>query len=188
MAQLYYTYGAMNSGKSIDILKVPHNYEEQGKKVALFTTAIDTRSGKGKVSSRIKPMERDANVIHEDSNIYEMVKEIHTKDPIVCILVDECQFLSAEQAHQVAQVVDELDVPAMVYGLKNDFENKLFEGSEAFLILADKIAEVKTICWYCNKKATMNLRTNNELTGQIAVGGNEDYRSVCRKHYIALHQ
>ena len=53
MAQLYFKYGSMNSGKSIEILKVAHNYEEQGKPVLIMTSSLDTRAGVGIVASRI---------------------------------------------------------------------------------------------------------------------------------------
>ncbi|WP_025728933.1 thymidine kinase [Atopobacter phocae] len=184
MAQLYFKYGAMNSGKSIDILKVAHNYEEQNKKVVLMTSAIDTRTKVGEISSRIG-LRRDAHVIEDDTNIFEIVKNL--PGPIYCVLLDEAQFLSQAHVHQLMQIVDELDIPVMAYGLKNDFQNKLFEGSRELLLQADKIEEMKTICWFCHKKATMNLRLSDGrpvYTGeQIQIGGNESYWPVCRKHY-----
>lgn len=188
MAQLFYKHGTMNSGKSIEILKVAHNYEEQGKRVLLFSPTVDTRSGIAKISSRVKTMERDVTPLSATDNVFRIIQDANILDAVTCVLIDECQFLTREQANQCARVVDELHIPVMVFGLKNDFNNQLFEGSEAFLILADKIEEVKTICWYCNKKATMNLRVNTELTGQIAIGGNDDYKAVCRHHYTSLRQ
>ncbi|MCC9681269.1 thymidine kinase, partial [Streptococcus agalactiae] len=105
-----------------------------------------------------------------------------------CILIDECQFLSKKNVYDLARVVDDLDVPVMAFGLKNDFQNNLFEGSKHLLLLADKIDEIKTICQYCSKKATMVLRTENGKPvyegDQIQIGGNETYIPVCRKHYF----
>ncbi|MCC9782259.1 thymidine kinase, partial [Streptococcus agalactiae] len=104
------------------------------------------------------------------------------------ILIDECQFLSKKNVYDLARVVDDLDVPVMAFGLKNDFQNNLFEGSKHLLLLADKIDEIKTICQYCSKKATMVLRTENGKPvyegDQIQIGGNETYIPVCRKHYF----
>ncbi|RHH71466.1 MULTISPECIES: thymidine kinase [Vagococcus] len=185
MAQLFFKYGAMNSGKTIEILKVAHNYEEQNKPVVLMTSGLDTRDEIGIVSSRIG-LRREAIPIFHDTNIYDTVSEMANKP--YCILVDESQFL--EQAHvvQFARIVDELDIPVMAFGLKNDFKNELFEGSKYLLLYADKIEELKTICWFCHKKATMNLRMDNNkpvYTGeQIQIGGNEAYYPVCRKHYV----
>ncbi|RLK64192.1 thymidine kinase [Atopobacter sp. AH10] len=185
MAQLYFKYGAMNSGKSIDILKVAHNYEEQAKPVLLMTSHVDTRTGRGKIASRIG-IERDAVVIDEETDIVQIVKDLPHK--IYCLILDEAQFLSKKHVHQLAQVVDELRIPVMAYGLKNDFQNNLFEGSRELLLFADKIEEIKTICWFCPKKATMNLRMADGrpvYTGeQIQIGGNESYWPVCRKHYL----
>ena len=185
MAQLFFKYGAMNSGKSIDVLKVAHNYEEQGKPVVLLTSGVDTRSGRGTIASRIG-LERKVYPIMKDTDVYEYVKNIDHR--IYCVLIDEAQFLSKEHVLQLTRIVDELNIPVMTFGLKNDFRNELFEGSKYLLIYADKIEEMKTICWFCPHKATMNLRM---LDGhpvyegeQVQIGGNESYFPVCRKHYF----
>lgn len=184
MAQLYYRYGTMNSGKSIEILKVAYNYEEQGKPVVLLTSALDTRDGIGWVSSRIG-LKRQAKPISSDTDIFGYIENLPDKP--FCVLVDECQFLTKGNVFDLARVVDELDVPVMAFGLKNDFRNHLFEGSRELLLLADKIEEIKTICQYCSKKATMVLRTKDGQPvyegQQVQIGGNETYVSVCRKHY-----
>lgn len=182
MAQLYFKYGSMNSGKSIDILKTKHNYEEQGKTTMLFTSKIDNRSGEGVVASRIG-IKSKAIPIDEKTNIFKIVKA----NLVDCVLVDEAQFLNKKHVYQLAKIVDELNIPVIAYGLKNDFQNKLFEGSRYLLILGDKLEEIKSICHFCPRKATMALRLENgkpvyEGT-QIQIGGNESYLSVCRKHW-----
>ncbi|MCQ9209223.1 thymidine kinase [Granulicatella seriolae] len=185
MAQLFFKYGAMNSGKSIEILKVAHNYEEQNKSVMLFTSAIDDRDQMGFVSSRIG-VRREAIPIFDETDIISIVKEQANKP--ACILIDESQFLSKQHILDLATIVDELGVPVMAFGLKNDFQNELFEGSKYLLLYADKIEEIKTICWYCHKKANMNMRVVDGkpiYTGQqIQIGGNESYYPVCRYHYF----
>ena len=185
MAQLYYKYGTMNSGKTIEILKVAHNYEEQGKPVVIMTSALDTRDGYGIVSSRIG-MRREAVAITDNMDIFNFIKNLPEKP--YCVLIDESQFLSKENVNDLARVVDDLDIPVMAFGLKNDFQNHLFEGSRELLLLADKIEEIKTICQFCSKKATMVLRTENGKPvyegNQIQIGGNETYIPVCRKHYF----
>ena len=185
MAQLYYKYGTMNSGKTIEILKVAHNYEEQGKPVVIMTSALDTRDGFGKVSSRIG-MKREAVAIDDEMDILGFIEKMNPKP--YCVLIDEAQFLRRHHVYDLARVVDELGVPVMAFGLKNDFRNELFEGSKHLLLLADKIEEIKTICQYCSKKATMVLRTQDGKPTyegeQIQIGGNETYIPVCRKHYF----
>lgn len=184
MAKLYFKYGAMNSGKSIEIIKVAHNYEEQNKPVKIFTSAIDNRKGVGMVASRTG-FEREAIAVTAEMNIYDVVAKSEQK--LFCILIDEAQFLSKEHIIQLTQIVDELNIPVMAFGLKNDFSNHLFEGSKYLLLYADKIEEIKTICWYCHKKAIMNLRIHNGKPvyegEQIQIGGNESYIPVCRKCY-----
>lgn len=185
MAQLFFKYGAMNSGKSIEIIKVAHNYEEQNKQVLIFTSSVDDRYQTGYVASRIG-LKRKAIPIDEKMNIFDVVKE--RKDGLSCILVDEVQFVTKEHVLQMAQIVDELHIPVMGFGLKNDFQNNLFEGSKYMLLYADKIEEMKTICWFCEKKAIMALRVdeNNKPVregDQIKIGGNDSYYPVCRKHH-----
>lgn len=183
MAQLFFKYGAMNSGKSIEILKVAHNYEEQNKSVLIFTSGIDTRDEIGYVSSRIG-LRRKAIPIFDDTDVYQIVKEYRPKP--YCVLVDEAQFLKKEHVLQLADIVDYLNTPVMAFGLKNDFKNDLFEGSQYLLLYADKIEEMKTICWFCERKATMNLRIDDNgkpvYSGeQIQIGGNDKYYPVCRR-------
>ncbi|HFI0445898.1 thymidine kinase [Streptococcus suis] len=186
MAQLYYKYGTMNSGKTIEILKVAHNYEEQGKPVVIMTSALDTRDAFGVVSSRIG-MRRDAVAIEDDMDVFHFIEKMEPRP--YCVLIDEAQFLRRHHVYELAKVVDELNVPVMAFGLKNDFQNHLFEGSRELLLLADKIEEIKTICQYCSKKATMVLRTQDGKPTyegeQIQIGGNETYIPVCRKHYFS---
>lgn len=187
MAQLYFKYGTMNSGKTIEILKVAHNYEEQGKRVLIMTSAVDTRDGVGMVSSRIG-MRREALAIDDDFDVFGFIQEEQKQEELYCVLIDEAQFLKRHHVFALARVVDELDIPVMAFGLKNDFRNELFEGSKYLLLFADKIEEIKTICHYCSKKATMVLRMQDGHPmydgEQIQIGGNETYVSVCRRHYF----
>ena len=177
----------MNSGKSIDILKVAHNYEEQGKPVELLTSGVDNRAGRGVIASRIG-LKRRVTPVMKDTNVYELVKNVLADHKIYCVLIDEAQFLTKEHVLQLTKIVDELGIPVMTFGLKNDFRNELFEGSKYLLIYADKIEEMKTICWFCPHKATMNLRIHNGKPvyegDQVQIGGNESYYPVCRKHYF----
>ncbi len=187
MAQLYFRYGTMNSGKSIEVLRVAHNYEEQGKKVLLFSPAIDNRFGTGKVSSRVG-LQREAIVVDADT---DMLAFARTERPS-CIIVDEAQFLRKEQVLTLTRIVDELGIPVLAYGLRSDFVGALFEGSRELFAWADKIEEIKTICWYCEKKALMNMRLKDNVPvfegEQIQIGGNESYLPVCRKCYVRIRK
>ena len=193
MSQLFFRYGAMSSGKTIEILKVAHNYEAQGRKIALMTSGLDNRSGVGTVASRIG-LHRKAIPITEDMNLFTYNKKMNSHDladgkgKLACVLIDEAQFLKRHHVLECAKIVDEFNIPVMAFGLKNDFQNHLFEGSENLLIFADKIEEMKTICHYCGHKATMNLRVNNGKPvyegEQVQIGGDESYYPVCRYHYF----
>ena len=185
MAQLYYRYSTMNAGKSIELIKVAYNYEERGKHVLTLVPAIDNRYGTGLITSRIG-IQREAMIVSDDTNILELYMRENEKQKIDCILIDECQFLKKHHIQELVEIVDSCEVPVLAYGLKNDFRNELFEGSYYLLIYADKIEEIKTICW-CGRKATMVARVVDgrivKQGEQIVVGGNDMYISLCRKHY-----
>ncbi|MBP1965128.1 thymidine kinase [Paenibacillus aceris] len=184
MAKLYFRYGTMNSGKSIEVLRVAHNYEEQGKKVLLLTSVVDDRFGVGKVVSRIG-MQKNAIVVDDTLDMVELAKNELPN----CILVDEAQFLTKHQVAQLIEIVDDLNIPVIAYGLRADFMGQLFEGSTALIAAADTIEEIKTVCWYCDKKAIMNMRCKDGEPifhgEQIQIGGNESYVPVCRKCYAS---
>ncbi|MFX0560825.1 thymidine kinase [Tepidibacillus infernus] len=184
MAQLFFRYGAMNASKTIQLLTVAHNYEQSGKKATVFTPAIDDRYGVGKVTSRVG-ISREAVPVYDDTDIFKMVDNEEIKPD--CVLVDEGQFLKPYHVTQLTHIVDQLNIPVIVYGLLKNFKNELFEGSQQLLCEADKIEEIKTVCVYCNKKATHILKFKDGqpvYSGEaIEIGGNETYRSVCRRHY-----
>lgn len=192
MAQLIYRYSTMGAGKSLDLMKVADNYESGGRKVIIFTSALDYRFKVGYISSRIG-INRPAISIHKDQSLLSLIKN-HISDDTSCILIDEAQFLTSNQVVDLSLIVDNYDIPIIAYGLKNDFQNKLFEGSNALLCYADKIEELKTICKLCSeprkeKKATMVLRIENyepmRSGSQVKIGGDVQegcgYIPVCRK-------
>ena len=185
MAQLYYRYSTMNAGKSIELIKVAYNYEERGKNVMTLIPSTDNRYGTGVITSRIG-VQRQATIVGDETNILELFMRENEKHKIDCVLLDECQFLKKHHVQELVEIVDSFDVPVLAYGLKNDFRNELFEGSYYMLIYADKIEEIKTICW-CGRKATMVARIVDgqfvKQGQQIMVGGNDLYVSLCRKHY-----
>ena len=183
MAQLYFRYGTMNASKSMQLLTVAHNYQEQGKSVLIFYPSTDTRGDVGAVSSRIG-ISKPAIQIDDKINIISAVKSVMPD----CVLVDESQFLTKNNVLDFTRVVDELNIPVMCYGLLRDFKNQLFEGSYNLICYADKLEEIKTVCTYCNKKAIMILRFVDDKPTyegeQVQIGDNEDYKSVCRRHYF----
>lgn len=186
MAKLYFNYSSMNAGKSTILLQASHNYRERGMRTILLTSAFDDRSGKGKIGSRIG-LSSEADLFRPDTNLYDFLAEAHNQEKVDCAFVDEAQFLTEAQVWQLARVGDELKVPIMCYGLRTDFQGKLFPGSSALLAIADQLREIRTICW-CGSKATMVVRINKEGNiiedgEQIVIGGEDKYVSLCRKHW-----
>lgn len=183
MAQLYFYYGAMNAGKSTQLLQASFNYRERGMRTMLWTAAVDDRAGGGKIGSRLG-LSADAECFGPATDMFSAVEAAL---PLDCVLVDEAQFLSARQVDALAAVVDRLDVPVLAYGLRTDFQGGLFPGSARLLAVADKLIELKAVC-HCGRKATMNLRLDDEgraLTqgAQTEIGGNDRYVAVCRRHF-----
>ncbi|QSX38335.1 thymidine kinase [Shewanella sedimentimangrovi] len=189
MAQLYFYYSAMNAGKSTSLLQSSYNYRERGMNTLVMTASIDDRYGLGKVASRIG-IQSDAQVFGANDNLLDMIATAHAATPLHCVLIDESQFLAKDQVRQLTAVVDKLDIPVLCYGLRTDFQGELFSGSQYLLAWADKLVELKTIC-YCGRKANMVVRRDSlgnpvREGAQVAIGGNESYESVCRKHFQEL--
>ncbi len=186
MAKLYFNYSTMNAGKSTVLLQASHNYRERGMDTYLMTAAVDGRAGMGRIASRIGISEQ-ADTFRLDDDVFAMIETRLERGRVACVFVDEAQFLSEDQVWQLARVVDDLNLPILAYGLRVDFQGKLFPGSAALLALADEMREVRTIC-KCGRKATMVIRqdeTGNAITqgAQVQIGGNESYVSLCRKHW-----
>ncbi len=186
MAKLYFSYSTMNAGKSTVLLQASHNYGERGMKTMLFTAELDNRSKVGNISSRIGLSEK-ASTFNNDDNLFSLVEKRLKKDKISCVFIDEAQFLTDKQVWELSDVVEILNIPVMCFGLRTDFQGKLFEGSSTLLAIADELKEIKTIC-HCGKKANMVVRVDSngkvlKEGAQIEIGGNEKYISLCRKHW-----
>ncbi|WP_230530416.1 thymidine kinase [Microvirga roseola] len=187
MAKLHFIYSVMNAGKTTHLLQVRYNYIENGGNVLLCTSLIDDRFGVGKVKSRIG-LEADAIPLKKSDDIGALVSAEHAQKPVTVVLIDEVQFMTADQVRQLAWIVDELKIPVMAYGLKNNVYGTLFSDAIATIMaLAEDFQEIKQLC-HCGRKATMILKydPNGEAVRSgpvIEIGGEGRYVSVCRPHW-----
>ncbi|MGB2016880.1 MAG: thymidine kinase, partial [Candidatus Puniceispirillum sp.] len=143
MAKLYFSYSAMNAGKSTILLQASHNYQERGMDTLLLTARLDDRDGKGKIGSRIG-LQADAEMFDETTDIFALAERMSEDSDIACIMVDEAQFLTVAQVWQLSAIADELSIPVMCYGLRTDFQGQLFDGSATLLAIADVLREIRT--------------------------------------------
>lgn len=186
MAKLYFNYASMNAGKSTLLLQASYNYQERGMRTVILTAALDSRAGVGRVASRIG-LQADAIPFGDSDDLFALVDTLHREEPVACVFIDEAQFLAPDQVWQLARLADRCGIPVMAYGLRTDFQGKLFPGSQELLAIADELREVRTIC-FCGRKATMVARLDAEGNvvregAQVDVGGNEKYISFCRRHW-----
>lgn len=185
MAKLYFRYGAMGCGKTRDIIKVWYNYNEKHRNAIIIKPKMDAK-GNDSILSRDKSTLKTNYLINSKDNIYDIICKHRFKYNLDCVLVDEAQFLERHHIRELADVVDELNIPVICYGLRADFQDNLFEGSAALFAYADVIEEMKTIC-DCGEGATRNVRyINGKATfdgKQVAIDGMENvtYTSMCRK-------
>ncbi|KRA81771.1 thymidine kinase [Lysobacter sp. Root667] len=187
MAKLYFYYSAMNAGKTTTLLQSAHNYRERGMRVAILTPRLDHRAGSGTVASRIG-LKADGIGFNQGEDLETLIRaDIAAHGTLHCVLVDEAQFLTRAQVWQLSEVVDQLRIPVLCYGLRTDFRGELFEGSQYLLAWADELTEIKTIC-HSGKKATMTVRVDERGRAvqdgpQVEIGGNDRYVSVSRAEY-----
>ncbi len=187
MAKLYFYYAAMNAGKSTTLLQADYNYRERGMETMLWTAAFDDRSGVGTIGSRIA-LSAPAHPFSEEIDLFAAIGKELKQRRLDCVLVDEAQFLTQHHVLQLCRVADELSIPVLCYGLRTDFQAKLFPGSAALLALADNLVELKAVC-ECGRKATMNLRVDQDgfavaRGAQTEIGGNDRYVALCRRHFF----
>jgi len=186
VAKLYFYYSSMNAGKSTSLLQSSYNYIERGMHTMLLTPEIDDRFTKGKITSRIG-LDADGQTFRNEDNLFQLIADENARKKIHCVMLDEAQFLTREQVRELGFVCDELDIPVLAYGIRTDFRGEPFEGSKYLLAWADNLKEIKAIC-HCGSKATMVLRMDENGVpinegDQVAIGGNEQYVSMCRRHF-----
>ncbi len=179
----------MNAGKTTTLLQSAWNYRERGMHPFILTPIINNREGTVLVQSRIG-LSADAYAFSDDEDLLRVVETQLDQQNVHCVLVDEAQFLSKQQVRQLSDVVDDLGIPVLTYGLRTDFRGELFPGSQALLAWADNLQELKTIC-HTGKKATMVVRVDEngyaiKQGAQVEIGGNERYVSVSRKEFKAV--
>ena len=186
MAKLYFKYGAMGSSKTAQALITKYNYEENGLNVWLVKPSADTRDGADILRSRIG-LEASVEVIPPTVDVLERFKAQQAGKCDV-IIVDECQFMTGEQIDQLRTIVNDYAVPVLCFGLRTDFQTRLFPGSRRLMELADVFEEIKTMC-DCGAKATVNARISDGYIvtegAQVVLGGNDSYIAMCHRCYIA---
>lgn len=190
--KLFFYYGSMSSGKSLQLLATAFNFEERKIPYVIFKSEIDTRDGESVIHSRALG-NKSCTSISTDLNLYELVRNVCQKDEmfftpkVKWILVDEAQFLTPEQVDQLAAIADNLGINVMCFGLRTDFQTHLFPGSRRLFEVADDLIEVKSSC-SCDTKTMFNARVDSEGNivtegAQVEVGGDERYVALCRKCY-----
>lgn len=185
MAKLYFSYAAMNAGKSTILLQAAYNYRERGMEVLLLTSALYRDTQDGHISSRIG-ISAEATLYTVDTDLFALIRDHRDEHRLDALFVDEAQFLTKDQVWQLARVADRLGIPVLAYGLRTDFRGELFEGSAALLAIADSLREVRTIC-ECGRKATMVVRIGPDgqaLTEGVQIAIEKaTYLSLCRRHW-----
>lgn len=190
-AHIRFYYGSMSSSKTLRLLSTAYDFEEKGIQIMVLKPARDTRDGDGVIRSRAG-LQRPCVMVDEDINVYDAIKTYANVlraqlQELKWILVDEAQFLTIEQVDQLTDVVDYLNINVICYGLRTDFQGKLFPASQRLFELADDIEEVKSTCGCCGeRKTSINARVDKDGNlinegEQIMVGGNESYQPMCRK-------
>lgn len=185
MAKLYFRYGAVGSAKTLNLLAVAHNYKQQNKKAILVKPYLDDRFGRSVIKSRAG-LETEADILVEDDT--DLLSYDYSN--ISCVLVDEAQFLTVKNIDQLRKITLDFGIPVICYGLRNDFKSFLFEGTKRLMEVADAIDEIKSTCFYCERKATQNMKYVNGIPTDkgpsVELGAEEKYHPACFKCYHSL--
>lgn len=172
----------MGSAKTLNVLAVAHNYRQQGKEVLLLKPEMDVRFGKDQIQSRAGLQMTADVLVGQETNLLDL-----NFQNICCLLVDEAQFMSMEHIDQLRDITLIKNIPVICYGLRTDFRTKLFPGSLRLMEVADSIEEVKSTCYYCNRKSLMNIKHIDgkaTLEGPtVQLGAEEKYLPVCYSCY-----
>ena len=194
MAKLYFKFGAMGSSKTAQALMTKFNYEEKGKSVLLIKPATDTRDDTVDETGAVHTVVRSRIGLFQEAlavspevdirQFFHQQNEQHHLDVVIC---DECQFLTPDQVSQMKDLADLDDIPVLCFGLRADFQTKLFPGSKRLFEIADSITEIKSVC-RCGRKATVNARfdDNGQIIvegAQVVLGGNDRYEGLCYNCY-----
>ena len=161
MAKMHFKYASMNSGKSIDLIRTAHNYEENDYKVLILKPAIDTK-GDNTITSRVGLNRKVDMLLLYSDNILEKLKN-KLKD-ISCILIDEAQFLSIKQVEDLFLISKACNIPVLCYGLRVNFKNELFKGSERLMEVADELEPLFTLCECTEIARFVGRKVNGEFT------------------------
>lgn len=198
--KLSFYYGTMGSAKSAILLMKKYQYENNGAICILAKPKKDTRNEEV-IYSRIGIQEK-CMLINEDDNIGKLLMDIvelneyyksfTRKSFQIVLLIDEVQFLTKEQIHQLWYLSNYHGIIVYCFGLKTSYNNRLFESiAELLAIIEPKnLHAIESPCQKCNSTATTHLRLVNgipvfgdddEIVGDIV--GTERYESVCQHCY-----
>lgn len=197
MAKLYFKFGAMGSSKTAQALMTKFNYEEKQKTVFLMKPATDDRDDRrlpdGRVITEVRSrigLSAPAAAVGPDVDLMALYRSLIAAQQLDVIICDECQFLTERQVDQLKDIADNCDVPVLCFGLRADFQTKLFPGSKRLFEIADSISEIKSVC-RCGRKATVNARFDDGghiITegDQVFIGGSDRYEGMCYRCYRTL--
>lgn len=186
MAKMHFKYASMNSGKSIDLIRTAHNYEENGYKTLIISPNVNKNSN-GKISSRIG-LDRQADIMLLYSDDVLEVLKGKLKD-IAVILVDEAQFLGAKQVEDLFLISKAINIPVICYGLRTNFKMESFSGSKRLLELSEVLEELTTLCKcgqiarFVGRKVGENYVKEGE---EVIIKGTDNitYEPLCGKCYL----
>lgn len=204
---LNFEFGTMVSGKTQNLIEDYITVVNDGKHALIWNSELDSRH-EGYVSSRNGELDDVQALLYKSTtNLFnkffvEMAKRGWTisnskSGKHTFLFVDEAQFLTGQQVDQLSFIADFEDVTVNCYGLRTDFNGKLFEGSKRLFEVADNSFETKeTYCRRCKtRSAIFNARfCNEELCSgednQIMIDDDDkvDYVPLCRACYRTIKE
>lgn len=182
--------GPMFAGKTEELLRRVRRAEIAGRRIEVFSHALDTRRGTGAVSSH-SGLRVESRTVPDAAGIESLVAE---KPDLDLVAIDEAHFFGPDLTAAACRLADR-GLIVVVAGLDVTFDARPFEPMSALMALADRVEALTAVCSVCGEDAAFHQKSSSSGNGPSApaaqdararvsehVGGTEVYEARCRQH------
>lgn len=175
--------GPMFASKTTELISIANRYKSIEKKILVVNHKCNERYGTKLISTHDKTVFEDCVVVEKLESIYNFPQYVNAD----IILIEELQFYP-DAFKIITHIADFTSKTVIAVGLSGDINRKPFGDVLRLIPHAEKVLFLSSLCKYCRDgtKAYFTRLCQNQIpmASQIAVGADEMYEAVCRKHYL----